>query len=46
MDVLNNLTGGGNNVSQFLIGEELDQYLDKDDKEYTIPLVELIISSS
>ena len=35
MDALNSLTGSGNNVSQFLMGEDQNQDLDKDDAEYT-----------
>ena len=46
MDVLNKLTGSGNDVAQFLVEEDLDQDLDEDDEDYTSPLMELISSSS
>ena len=46
MDSLKNITGRGNDVSQLIVGEDWDKDLVKDDEDYTIPLVELIISSS
>jgi len=38
MDALNKLTGSGNDVAQFLMGEDWDQDLDEDDEDYTSPL--------
>ena len=46
MNVLNKLRGSGNNVVQFLMGEDWNHELDKDDKDYTSPLMELIGYSS
>ena len=38
MDPLNKSTGSGNDVTQFLMGNDWDQDLDEDDEDYTIPL--------
>ena len=38
IDALNKLTGRGNDVSQFLMGKDWYQDLDKDYKDYTSPL--------
>ena len=46
MDMLNKITGSGNNVAQLLMGEDWDQELDGDYGDYTIPLMELMISYS
>ena len=45
LDMLNDITGSGNNVVQFLMGEEWDQDLDKDYDNYTRTLMALISSS-
>ena len=34
MDVLNKLTGSGNDVAQFLVEEDLHQDLDEDNEDY------------
>ena len=46
MDALNKLIGSGNDVSQFLMGEDWDQEISEDDEDYTSPLMELTRSYS
>ena len=46
MDALNNITGSGNDVATFLMGEDWYQELDNEYEDYTSPLMNLIRSSS
>ena len=46
MGTLNNLTGSGIDVDQFVIGEYWDKYLDGDDDDYSSPLMEFTSYSS
>ena len=46
MDALNKLIESGENVSQLLMGNKWDKYLEKDDEDYTGLFMELTRSSS
>ena len=44
MCALNKIIGRGNSVYQLRMGDDCDQEFDKDDEDYTSPLMDLIRS--